>query len=734
MSSTATIEGSEHVPDKPILVIPNRVDMTVLHCLEHLLGGSERKVAWLVERSLYPDADIMAYLQQRQARGILCAAGQTSRESLIHQIRSHISEGRHVVLLPGRPLQVPAGLADVPLPMLDFLLADYTYPVLPIYVGMYHAKPTPVVTSQAPYERAFVRVLPVLTPPTVLAPGVMQAWMGASAAQVGKVMEATTQTLATTLLRKLLAYPNAKIIDGVDETELSYRQLLLLAAPLARSIRKQTISKRLGIILPPGKLSIIANVACILAGITPVNIDYSFSKKAFDAISKQAELTRFITEHRFIQMQVQFPWPPHRDILFVDDALAASGFRLPGRWNILGRWMTPSRILSWIKSASTNPQDEALAVFTSADESSEVKGASLSHIAVLSGAAMCYSRFRMGEGHKVLSVLPFHHRAGLLAGLIYPLLLGQDIIPYPIPDASKRLCRLARQYSPALAIFTPEQAAGVLAHAQEGDFASTSHFHVAGTVPIPLAQEALQKHHIYLCECYLPLESAMPLFCSSAPPQAEEGVTPALRLACGAPGTVGTPLPGVAIRITHLDHPDTLLPISSLGLIWVKSSALFSGYPGKEASYTQHAHERWLCTGDVGYMRQDGLVVVEGPRHRFAKLEGELISLTKIEQLLMQYLRIKEVPGKPAFTIIRLPNDEERNDQIILLSTVQEARPNDATTLSYALKNVSHSRFISLSRIISLRSIPTLPNGKVDYATCYLLTYHVLGITPPPSS
>ena len=92
------------------------------------------------------------------------------------------------------------------------------------------------------------------------------------------------------------------------------------------------------------------------------------------------------------------------------------------------------------------------------------------------------------------------------------------------------------------------------------------------------------------------------------------------------------------------------------------------------------------------------------------------------------------MPGKPAFTIIRLPNDEERNYQIILLSTEQEARPNDATTLSYALKNVSHSRFISLSRIISLRSIPTLPNGKVDYATCYLLTYHVLGITPPPSS
>ena len=708
MNVSATIESSGHVSGEPVFVIPNRVDMAVLTALEEMLGGAD-KITWLVESSLRPSDDIMAYMEKKRANGMLFYMNPAQRERLHTRIRMELESGRHVALLPGRPVQPPACQADVSAELLHFLLTDYKRDVLPVYAGMYGANP--LVVTRAPYEKMLLRTLPMVPAGADQADGVLAAWMEAGAAQVSR--ELAADTLPQALLRSLLAHPHASIIDGVDDTAINYRQLLYLAAPLARRLRRHTSGKRMGIILPPGKLGIIANVACILAGITPVNVDYSYDRAALQRLVEQSGITRYITEHCFIHMQQGFAWPPDRDLIFIDEILAPSGSRMLSKWNFLGKWITDKRIAAWIHMPTAAEHDEALLIFSPSEMGSAVVGTTLSHRAALAGAMLCRSRLGAETEQRVLSALPYHLRAGLLTGLIHPLLQGQDIITYPLPGSAKRLCRLAREYGPSMVMFSPQQAHSVLEHAKEGDFAASTALYVAGRVPQELVSRAYEKLKIFLCECYLPPESAMPVACNMPPLAAEGG---RYCVPTGAPGAVGLPLPGVAIRITDIDHPDSPIPLSSPGLVWVKSAAHSSALGQQSAGA---GHDRWQCTGDVGCIRPDGLLAIGGARTRFSKVKGEILSHAEIEKLMVRFLNVEEKPGEPRIAIVGMPNAEGGEEELILLSTVHEVvGPHDAITLRYDITNAHYPSHWAPNRIVRVNAIPTLPGGQTDYALC----------------
>lgn len=727
MSDAATIEGKEHIPAEPMLVIPNRMNAAALEALEAALGG-RTKVAWMIEYELRPEAGVMQRLLKGEASGFTMPPRGMHREQLRGRILATLAAGRHVVLLPGRPAQAPAAPADVAPEMLRQLLEGYPYPVLPVHVGMYRHTHSPLVVTEGEYEQLSLTIRPALPPGPSAVDSVYAAWMEADAAQATRMVSQlyaaadaaapAGATLPHVLLRSLLAHPGALVIDGVDNTQMTYRQLMVRATTLARQLRLHVASKRIGIILPPGKYSVIANVACLLAGITPVNIDYHFNSSAFESAASQAGLNRLITENRFIEMQPEFPWPLTRDILFIDALPDHGGQHLPLIVRFLRRVITPQRITKWIRTPEdTREDDEALAVYSAAP-GGQVRGTMLSHRAVLAGAALSSSRLCLQPGARVLSALPFHHQAGLLHGLIYPLLAGQDIVTYSLPGAGKRLGELAREHGAGLAVFTPRQAAEVLETAEEGAFHSTRAFLIAGKATEHAWRLAHERQGIHLSECYLPQECAMPVACSMAPPpEAAEG-RPALP--CGAPGTAGLPLPGVAVRITDLDDPLLVQPRGVQGLVWVKGPGMVSALP--EGGSTRPAHERWWCTGDVGMLREDGLLVVHGPRTRFSQIEGEIIFHGRVEQLMAKYLKVQDEPGPPKLAVIGVQDEDSGFDKLVLLSTVHKVLgPHDLITLHYALSNDHESTRMTPGRIIPLRSIPTLPDGQVDYARCMSL-------------
>src|SRR5690606_15794019 len=78
------------------------------------------------------------------------------------------------------------------------------------------------------------------------------------------------------------------------------------------------------------------------------------------------------------------------------------------------------------------------------------------------------------------------------------------------------------------------------------------------------------------------------------------------------PGSVGFPLPGVSVRITHLESGQ-ILPANEVGMIEVKGPNVFKGYwrmPDKTRA--EFRDDGYFITGDVGVMDERGYVSIVG--------------------------------------------------------------------------------------------------------------------------
>ena len=296
--SEIRIEGADSVPAQPMLVLPNRVDLPTMLELEKALGGPGR-VAWMVENTLMPGEAIMNHLRETRSPGFVCALNQQGRDAVVMKARQQLERGRHVVLLPGRPLQAPGNLTDLPASLLSLFDATPLH-AMPVYVGMYNNYFDAAITTREPYDRLHISFCTPLRAGSQLGTRVQAAWMRAQVGQLEQLPMLEHVNLAEMLVEALLRNPKGRLIDGIDDSTLCYRDILSAAVMATSVLEKHAATARMGIILPPGKLATIANLACLLAGITAVNINYTATQEQFEHMVKQAELTRFITDTRFV--------------------------------------------------------------------------------------------------------------------------------------------------------------------------------------------------------------------------------------------------------------------------------------------------------------------------------------------------------------------------------------------------------------------------------------------------
>src|SRR4029077_1723040 len=92
-------------------------------------------------------------------------------------------------------------------------------------------------------------------------------------------------------LRGLKRHPfRIATIDGFDHTSLSCGKLLGAAVALSRHLRKTHPERRIGIVLPPGKGGIVANLAVVFAGKIPVNLNFTSLRAAVASAEEQSGL------------------------------------------------------------------------------------------------------------------------------------------------------------------------------------------------------------------------------------------------------------------------------------------------------------------------------------------------------------------------------------------------------------------------------------------------------------
>jgi acyl-[acyl-carrier-protein]-phospholipid O-acyltransferase/long-chain-fatty-acid--[acyl-carrier-protein] ligase len=129
------------------------------------------------------------------------------------------------------------------------------------------------------------------------------------------------------------------------------------------------------------------------------------------------------------------------------------------------------------------------------------------------------------------------------------------------------------------------------------------------------------------------------------------------------PGTVGHPLPGVAVRIVD---PETLAPRltpDTAGLLLVKGANVMQGYL-KDPERTQAAiRDGWYITGDLASVDADGFLTIKDRLSRFSKIGGEMVPHIRVEEEIQTLLQAVD---EPRCVVTSVP-DEHKGESLVVL-------------------------------------------------------------------
>lgn len=716
------INGNENKTSQPSFYLPNRVDAATLPLLEEALGGSD-SVAYMVEEKLRPEPAMMRFLSKRKVLefNFRKSNGKILREKLLELMQ----EGRDVLFIPGRPNQIMGCLSDVPMPFMMQLAALHISPV-PVFVGFYRDHIIRAYTTQAPYDRVSINFLPKLSPGPRIGDRVMEAWLEASAREYGR-NPILQKSVARLIVEGMRRYPRTPLIDGMDGTSLPFYKILGVSMALAKELKRLVQEPRLGIILPPGKGGIIANYACVLAGIVPVNINYTSSEPAFRSIVRQSGIKRFISARAFMSKLPQFPWPQGDAIIHLDKTLKGIGMGKIAGWVAFARMAPMAAVSLAFNLDARKGNDEAAMLFTSGS-SGEPKGVVLTHSMIIANVTQMLSKVWLEPGSPFLCSLPIFHSFGLTVSTFLPAIYGFSMVTYPSPLEAKKLNELIEEYHCALIVTTPTFARSMLRRAHEHSYDSVRYFIVgAEKLQKSLSDEFQQKCHVQLLEGY-GLTETSPVcgvnLGQTGPTETQPYYVPGYQF-----GTIGHVLPGLAVRITDPDNDDIPLPLSEQGMIWFKGANVFHGYVGRDDLNAEIFRDGWFKTGDLGRVDLNGFLQLGGRRSRFSKVAGEMVPHEVVEQAIEEFVERPEgFSAGRAVAIVGVP-DAQKGEALVLLSCVHQAQLTQALDAIRAhLVDIGLPRLWSPREIIPVEAIPVLPTGKMDIRGCQTLANEALGL------
>lgn len=699
------LHGESNLPATGFLAIPNQLAFQDLLHLEKLLAG--RKLVYLVDRSLHYDPLLQAHLDKEDVLAMEFASDGDTLVDFKRELHEALAEDAAVVFVPGAVLGRPGQVPTVPSSILKFLTSAGA-PILPLYVDH------PAETSLSIEDRAEIDRI-------VLSFGEPLAREAANLANYTEnlLVAAEVAYSARPLFRSHLAWEvlkglkrharSAEVIDGLDGSRLRFDKLLAAGIVLAKIIRKETSRKRVGIILPPGKGGILANLAVLLAGKVPVNLNFTAGERAITSCIAQAGLDRFITAGAFVEKLASFHWPPESQQIRLDRVLPPLKPRI-ALWLGLSKLLPAGALASLLKLPKQGGSEEAVLLFTSGS-SGDPKGVALSHRNILANVNQFGSRIDLRSDDKILGCLPLFHSFGCTVTLWYPMIEGVTVVTYPSPLEVATLAELVGEHRVNLLITTPTFLRGYLRRAKKEQLASLRYV-VTGAEKLPtkvaLAFEERFGHPVL--EGYGLTETSPATNVNLPDPETHPGsgvpVLPNRRL-----GSVGIFLPGIAVRITD---PDTNEPLSlhSSGMIWLRGANVFGGYlddPEKTAAVMKGG---WFKTGDLGRLDEDGFLYIEGRLSRFSKIGGEMVPHETVEELINKAAGHADEERRIA--IVGVP-DEAKGEALVLLSSNPDL---DIQTLRAKLTEEGIPALWIPKKIVDVPEIPILASGKLDIRGC----------------
>ena len=476
--------------------------------------------------------------------------------------------------------------------------------------------------------------------------------------------------------KKAIIDPSAKDLTYMDLTRASFA--------LGSAIAKKTArGENVGVLLPTSTGAIVTFFALQSIARVPTMLNFTAGPRNLLSALKTAQVKTILTARKFIEVgELQGlvdALSQEANFIYLEDIKE----QLSGLDKLraaLGPYLP--QLFYW-PPKSTNP---AVILFTSGTEGTP-KGVVLSHQNILANVEQVIAHVELEPSDIFFNPLPVFHSFGITGGTLYPLFDGHPVVPYPSPLHVKLIPELVRKTKATILFATDTFLHRYMKTAKPGALSSVR-YAVCGAERVRDETRSLAKSQFgfNVLEGYGVTETA-PVIAVNQPGDIRAG-------------TVGKMLPGIETRLEPVEG------LQNGGRLFIRGPNVMCGYlMAEKPGEIQVPPDGWHDTGDIVDIDGGGYMSIRGRLKRFAKLGGEMVSLSVVENCAAVVW--------PEFlhAAVAVP-DDKKGEQIILLTENPEP---DRSTLLHWAQNHGVPELAVPRKFLTVEDIPVLGTGKVDY-------------------
>ncbi len=493
--------------------------------------------------------------------------------------------------------------------------------------------------------------------------------------------------------------PKHIILEDVDRNKVTYRKMLTGSFLLGFKIQQKTkLGDRVGILLPNAAGSAVMFFACLAYGRTPAMLNFSTGSKNMIISCKASTINTVYTSRRFINKADFYHYVAAVEeagiqVIYLEDVRAK--FKIADQlWALVAATFPKYFYKVCNKNILPKSDDSAVVLYTSGSEGTP-KGVVLSHANIQANIKQAASRVDFTSSDRVFNALPIFHSFGLTGGFLLPVLSGVKTFFYPSPLHYRIIPEMVYGSNCTIMFGTDTFLTGYAKYAHPYDFYSIRYiFAGAEKLRDETRKTYMEKFGIRIFEGYGATEAA-PIISVNTPMHYKAG-------------TVGRLMPNLKYYLEKIPG------IEEGGKLIVAGPNIMMGYlkadkPGviqrPEYEIEGKVKKGWYDTGDIVSVDKDSYVKILGRYKRFAKIGGEMISLSAIEELA-QALWPEFMHG-----VVNIPHDK-KGETLVMFTTNPKA---DREELMKYIKKSGMTELFCPKVIHFLKELPLLGAGKIDF-------------------
>jgi acyl-[acyl-carrier-protein]-phospholipid O-acyltransferase/long-chain-fatty-acid--[acyl-carrier-protein] ligase len=483
--------------------------------------------------------------------------------------------------------------------------------------------------------------------------------------------------------------PRRIVLQDASDDSLDYRKLMVGARLLSQQWTRRWPDKtgeRIGVLLPNVNATPVVLLSLWSAGKVPTILNFSTGTATMLACAKLAGLKQILTSRTFLD-RARLESQPFIDagieVVFLED---------------VRRGISPiSKLLALISQtlspltapASQRAEDPAVILFTSGSEGTP-KGVELTHRNLMSNIRQMLAVIDIEDHDRLFNALPIFHSFGLAVGTLLPLVRGIYCFLYPSPLHYRLVPTAVYARDCTVMLGTNTFLNGYARKSHPYDFRSVRYlFAGAEKVQDATFNTWASRFGIRILEGYGATECSP---CVSVNTRMES-----------RRGSAGRFLPMIEHRIEPVEG------VERGGRLFVRGPNVMKGYLNPDYNAEFKSLDGWYDTGDVAEVDDDGFVHILGRLKRFAKVSGEMISLTAVEDALAG--AFPQHGLRCTVAIVAQP-DEERGEKLIAVTNEPRLKLDE---IRNAIRSKGLSNLAFPRELKTVREIPHLGTGKINH-------------------